>query len=226
VTARGPGPSSAAIPGTAFREPKDALVPSAFCVEAAERWALERAAALPADPFRLTALWYINFVRQPVPGERKTRYTMKIAQSETYGISAGLTPVLPDPDPELVGQDTRAILEHRQCRDHIERTALVDAVMGHVCRPSDQRITLDDTPQAKYAARAQIFADETAALLQRARPRAATPHVLVIGATAGIIEALVGRGFQVSATDLWPEAVGRDLGGVTVSSGDTANAGS
>jgi len=215
------------ILGKTFRQPKDALNPSALTVEAAEKWALERASALPADVFRLTALWYVNFVRQPVPGERKTRYTMKVAQSENYGISAGLTPVLPDPDPDLVGQDTRQILKKKLCRDYVERTALVDLVIRSVSRSADQQITLDDAPDAKYAARARIFADEAEALLLRKgakHHKGPTPQVLVIGATAGIISELVRRGFEVSATDLWPEAVGKELGGVRVWSGKTGNA--
>ena len=47
--------------------------------------------------------------------------------------------------------------------------------------------------------------------------------MLVIGATAGIIGALARRGLEVSATDLWPEAVGQRLGGVKVQDGRTAN---
>lgn len=143
------------------------LSPSAFSVEAAEKWALDRASRLPAHLFRLTALWYVNFVRQPVPGERKTRYTMKVAQSEDYCIAAGPTLGLSDPSSDLVGQDTRRILENGLCRDYVERTALVDLVIRHVSRPADRQITLDDTPLAKYAARSRLFAHEAEALLQR-----------------------------------------------------------
>jgi hypothetical protein len=215
------------ILGKAFRQPKDALKPTAFSVEAAEEWALERAATLPADLFRLTALWYINFVRQPVPGERKTRYTVKVAQSESYGISMGPTPVLPDPDSELVGQDTRHILKSGLCRDEVERTAVVDLIIEHVSRPADRQITLDGRPHAKYAARSRIFSHEAETVLRRKgskQIKGPSPHVLVIGATAGIIGSLKRRGFEVSATDLWPEAVGKELGGVRVWNGKTANA--
>lgn len=202
--------------------------PRAFSVEAAERWALDRASRLPAHLFRLTALWYLNFVRQPVPGERKTRYTMRVAQSEDYGIAADSTPVRrSDPGPHLVGQDSRRILKHGLCRDYIERTALVDLILRHVSRPADRQITIDGTPLAKYLGRSRLFAHEAAAVLRRkgAQPlKGSTPHVLVIGATAGIISALVRRGFEVSATDLWPEVVGKELGGVKVQSGKTANA--
>jgi Putative heavy-metal chelation len=210
-----------------FRQPQDVLRPAAFSVEAAEKWALARAGQLPAAPFRLTALWYVNFVRQAEPGERKTRYAMKIAQAQNYGLAAGFTPTLPEPEPGLVGEDTRQILKHGLCRDYIERTALVDLVIGQVSRPADHQITLDDTAHAKYVARAQIFADEVERILQRkgaAYWKGDTPRVLVIGATAGIIGALIQRGFPVSATDLWPEVVGKELGGVRVENGKTANA--
>lgn len=201
--------------------------PAAFCVERAERWALERSSTLPARLFRLTAVWSVNFVRQLVPQERKTRYTMKIAQSENYGISAGLTSAMRAPSLDLVGQDAREILRKRLFQDYVERTALVDLVMHYVARPADQQITIDDTPAAKYAGRSRIFADEAALLLRHKgsmRLKGSTPRILVIGATAGIIGALARRGFEVAATDLWPEAVGKELGGVRVANGTTGNA--
>jgi hypothetical protein len=226
-TTEWPNSEKGAILGKTLREPKHALIASAFSVQAAEKWALARSWKLPEDLFRLTSFWYINFVRQPVSGERKTRYTMKIAQSENYGVSFGLTAVLPVPDPHLVGKDTRQILKNRLYRSYVDRTALVDLIMGHVSRTADQQIKLDGAMHAKYAARSQIFADEAIKIVRRKGSKSLKgnkPCVLVIGATAGIISALVSRGFEVSATDLWPEAVGKELGGVRVLSGKTANA--
>jgi len=208
-----------------FRQPKDALNPSAFSVEAAERWALERSNELPDDPFRLKVFWHINFVFQPTLGERKRYYTMKIAQTANCGHSTGLTPVLLDAD--LVGEDTRKILKNKLCHDYIDRTAIVDSVMGHVSRPADEQILLDETLHAKYVARSKIFADEAEKVLRRKGPKnlkGKKPRILVIGATGGIIDALVRRGFDVSATDLLPEIVGKELGGVEVQNGETANA--
>ena len=99
--------------------------------------------------------------------------------------------------------------------------------MGHISRPADEQITLDDNPHSKYEARSELFADEAEKILQckgsiylKGKP----PRVLVIGATAGIISALTRRGFYVSATDLWPEVVGKELGGVRIKNGKTANA--
>ena len=42
------------------------------------------------------------------------------------------------------------------------------------------------------------------------------PRVHVVRATAGMIGALVTRGFKVTATDMSPDVVGQNLGGVTV----------
>src|SRR5215472_13997660 len=69
-----------AIRRRVLRQPKDALTPAAFSVEAAEQWALHRAAGLDADPFRLLALWSVSFLVQADPSERKTRYTKLIAR--------------------------------------------------------------------------------------------------------------------------------------------------
>lgn len=208
-----------------FRQPKQSLSPTAFSIPAAERWALERSWKLPESLFRITDFWYINFVRQPVLGERKTRYAMKVAQSENYGSAIGFAAALPDPD--LVGKDTRQILKLRLYGDDVDRTAFVDLIMGHVSRPPDQQKRLDGAVRAKYAARSRIFADEARKILRgkdSGRPGGKKPRVLVIGATAGIIGALVKEGFEVSATDLWPEAVGKEFDGVRVLSGKTANA--
>jgi hypothetical protein len=211
-----------------LRQPKDALIPSAFSLEAAERWAVDRAISLPGDAFRLRALWSVSYVVQAQPGERKTRYTMRIAQAEGYGRSGGLGPGLPDPDPDLVGEDTRRILSERLWRSDNDRFAITDLVLGQVSRLADERIVLDDAFHGKYVARAKIFADEVNHLLQRrgmeqhtARP----PRVVVVGATAGILSSLVRAGLEVRATDLSPDIVGRTLGGIEVLDGRTANVG-
>lgn len=210
-----------------MRQPRDALTPSAFSVEAAEKWALDRAAPLPLDPFRLLALWSVSFLVQADPSERKTRYTMRIAQAEGYGRSGGLGASLPEPDPDLVGEDTRRILKDRLWRDEGDRAAIVDLVIGQVSRPADEQIVVDDTLYGKYVARAKIFASEADRVLQRRGAehcKAHPPRVLVVGATVGILDALVRRGFDVCATDLSPDVVGQTLGGVPVLDGKTANA--
>jgi len=208
-----------------LRQPKDALTPAAFTIEAAEQWALDRAAALPVDLFRLVALWSVTFLVQAEASERKMRYTMRIAQSEGYGRSGGHGPGLPDPDPDLVGEDTRRILKERRWRHGADRVAIADLVIGQVSRPADERIVLDDTLHEKYVMRTKIFADEAERVLRRRdseHRKVDRPRVLVVGATAGILDALARRGLGVCATDLSPHVVGQTLGGVPVLDGRTA----
>lgn len=211
-----------------MRQPKDALTPAAFTIEAAEQWALDRAAALPVDLFRLVALWSVTFLLQAEASERKTRYTMRIAQSEGYGRSGGHGPGLPDPDPDLVGEDTRRILKERGWRHDADRAAIADLVIGQVSRPADERIVLDNTLREKYVMRTKIFADEAERVLRRRdseHRKVDRPRVLVVGATAGILAALARRGLAVCATDLSPDVVGQTLGGVPVLDGRTATPG-
>jgi hypothetical protein len=202
-----------------FRQPRDALQPQAFTIEAAEQWALERASRLSADRFRLTSFWYIDYFRQQVPGERKARYRMRLAQSENYGIACGPASPLRDTDHALVGEDSRAILKHQRVSDDIDRTALIDLVIGHVSAAANHQVILDQTLHDKYALRSRLFADEADIALQRKgldAIKGSKSRILVIGATAGMIGALIARGFEVTATDMCPDVVGQTLGGVTV----------
>jgi hypothetical protein len=212
-----------------FRQPREVLKPDGFTLERAEQWALEQTARLSADRFRLTSFWHIDYIRQHVPAERKTRYIARLAQAENYGIAFGLTlPLqdntehalaLQDADRSLVGDDSREILKHRRYRTDIDRAALIDLVIGHSPAVANDKVILDHTLRDKHALRARLFADESEIVLRRkgsAAIKGREPYVLVIGATAGVIGALVTRGFKVAATDMSEDIVGENLGGVTV----------
>ena len=219
---------SSSTPLTTSRQPCGALKPEAFALEVVEQWALERAEALPANPFRLTSFWYIDFIIQHAPGERKTRYAARLAQSENYGIAFSLTSALrdidhalalQDSDHAMVGEDSRQILKDRRYRNDMDRTALIDLIMGHLSAVADDHVMLNQARPDKYALKSRLFADEAEVILRRKGSDAikgSKPHVLVIGAMAGTIAALIARGYEVTATDMSPDVVGRNLGGVTV----------
>jgi hypothetical protein len=212
-------------PPRTSQQPFDALNPSAFSIEAAEKWALKRAWELSPESFRLTAYFHIDYIVQQVPQERKTRYIARMAQSnENYGLAFGLAPALPDLHPDFVGKDVRQILKDRLCRDRIDRTAFVDLLMGHLPQSANKYVTLKGAERDKYFERAQIFAEEAEKIIQRKGIKGNDARALVIGASEGIISALTNRGFEVSATDLSPVIVGTLLGGVKVCNGRFANA--
>jgi hypothetical protein len=203
----------------AFRQPCRALKPQAFTLEAAEQWALGKTSSLSADHFRLTLFMYIDYVAQHVLGERKTRYTMRLAQAENYGLACSLTAMSPDADHDLVGDDSREILQGRRFRDDIDRTALIDLVIGHASATANREVTLHQIRREKYALRSRLFADEAAAVLRRKGLNAIKgkkPCIHVIGATAGMIGALLESSFEVTATDMAADVVAKNLGGVTV----------
>jgi Putative heavy-metal chelation len=213
-----------------YRLPSVALDPAAFTIEAAEEWALARAAAraFRAATFRLNAVWSIDYVIQHAAGERKTRYTARLMEAEYYGIAFGRLPAGRGRDRDLVGLDARAILREGRFRDDLDRVALTDLLMGAVAAPAPATITPDAAFHAKYVWRARRFAAEAARVLRhkgRTNIKGSRPRVLVIGATAGIIGALGERGFCVGATDLDGAVVERRLGGVRVRDGRTENPG-
>jgi hypothetical protein len=46
-------------------QPQNVLEPEAFAPDAVEQWTLEQASALPAEVFRLSSFWHIDFIIQP-----------------------------------------------------------------------------------------------------------------------------------------------------------------
>jgi Putative heavy-metal chelation len=211
-----------------FRQPRHALKPDAFTLESAEEWALERASHLSPDRFRLSSFWYIDFGIQHVPGERRTYYAMRLAQSENYGLACGLISGFRDEgnalanresDHAFIGEDSRSVLKDKRVHADLDRTALIDSVMGHISAPASDQVILDQALHDKYAVKSRLFADEADILLRRKGSDAVKggkPRILVIGAMAGTIKELIDRGYEVSATDMSPEVVGRNLGGVMI----------
>ena len=214
-----------------IRLPNTALEPRAFELEAAERWVLEEAAGLPADLFRLTSFWYIDFIIQHLPTDRKTRYVARLAQAENYGVAFTLASALEESDPQLalreddhalVGEDSRTILNDRGYRSDMDRTALIDVVAGHLSSSATHEVIVDQKRRDKYAAKSHLFADEAELVLRRKGSRAVKghkPHIHVIGAMAGTHAALLARGFEVTAADMSPDVIGQNLGGVTICDG-------
>ena len=70
----------------ALRQPKEALTPSAFSVQAAEQWALDRAATLPIDAFRLLALWSVSYLVQAEPGRSRKGEGSEITLSTPWSV--------------------------------------------------------------------------------------------------------------------------------------------
>ena len=118
-----------------------------------------------ASPRSGTLISLYNTCRE----KEKTRYTARLAQSENYGIAFGLASalqeadhavVLRDTDHALVGEDSREILKDRRYRDDMDRTALIDLVMGHVSAAANDQVILDQILRDKYAHKSRLFADE------------------------------------------------------------------
>jgi hypothetical protein len=219
------------ISGGTLRLPYIALEPQAFELEAAEHWVLEKAAGVPAGLLRVTSFWYIDFIIQHLPTDRKTRYAARLAQAENYGVAFVLASALEEPDRQLalqendlalVGEDSRALLKDRRYRTDMDRTALIDMVAGHLSTAASDQVMVDQERREKYALKSRLFADEAELVLRRKGSRAmkaGKPHIHVIGAMAGTHAALLARGFEVTAADMSPDVVGQNLGGVTVSDG-------
>jgi hypothetical protein len=129
---------------------------------------------------------------------------------------------LQETDHSLVGDDCRAVIKDKRYRTDLGRTAFIDLVMGQCFTEPNDQLILNQARRDKYARKSQLFADEANNILAKkgtSTIKGNKPHALVIGAMAGTHAALIDRGFKVTATDMSPDVVGQNLGGVTVRNG-------
>ena len=77
------------------------------------------------------------------------------------------TLALRDADHALVGEDSRDILKDRRYRNDMDRTALIDLVIGQLPAAANDHVILDQPRRDKYALKSRLFADEVDIVLRR-----------------------------------------------------------
>jgi hypothetical protein len=115
---------------------------------------------------------------------------------------------------EMIGKDARDIIASKSEIG----VAVMDSILAGLPRTPHSVYTVTGSPLQKAKERAGIIVDEAVALT---KPRAGCrPKAVNVGVVGMVIDGLVTAGYQVAATDLDPEVVGREFSGVRVEHGD------
>jgi hypothetical protein len=162
----------------------------------------------------IKGLWEFELLFQPSPWERLFHYRVVSAMIQAQGASymtpnerSGITS-------SLMGCDIARILP--SITYNPLRIAVVDSFLGAVDSGLVPKVSvLNGSPIHKARRRAELLVQASETLVP-----STTAKVLNVGAVASFVKALRAHGHQVTATDLDPAIVGRQIGGVTVESGD------
>ena len=175
--------------------------------------AYERSAHLDDEAFLVKGLWKVDLAFKPNIPERVFRYSFLVAQTMGQGCCYCDTDL--EIDADLIGKDAREIVREKDCFS----IAVLDSIYASVPRDAQAVHKFEGNSVEKAGKRASIIVDEVNRLGRAMGKSPDQMRVLNAGVVGNIVLALKEEGYDVAATDLDENLVGRTLHGVRVEHG-------
>jgi hypothetical protein len=175
--------------------------------------ALKKSAHFKPEDFTIRGLWKVDLAFKPNPDERTFRYNFLVAQ--TVGQGSCYCDKTLEINVSLLGRDAREIISEMSCYE----IALLDSIYASIPRTPAEVFELRGNSVEKAVSRGNIIVDEVERLLQRISPSPGDTTVVNIGVVGNLIKALKDKGYNVIATDLDDQLVGKSIHGVEVEHG-------
>ncbi len=165
----------------------------------------------PDDDFLVRGIWKVELAFRPNPDERTFFYTFWLVMTRGQGCCYCTG------DDErgrmLVGRDAREIIGEKSCIS----IATLDALYASVPRKPAAAYEFSGDAIQKTDFRTGVILSEAERLLTAVANR--KPRVVNVGVVGNVIRGLRLRGFEVMASDLERDMVGRVIHGVKVEDG-------
>jgi hypothetical protein len=175
--------------------------------------ALKKTAHFKPEDFTIRGLWKVDLAFKPNPDERTFRYNFLVAQ--TMGQGSCYCDKTLEINEGLLGRDAREIISEMSCYE----IALLDSIYASIPKTPATVFELRGNSVEKAVSRGGIIVDEVDRLLKRISPSPGDTTVVNIGVVGNLIKALKDKGYNVIATDLDDELVGKSIHGVEVEHG-------
>ena len=175
--------------------------------------ALKKTVGLPDEAFTIRGLWKVDLAFRPNPDERTFRYNFLVAQ--TMGQGSCYCDKDLEINESLLGRDAREIFSEMSCYE----IALLDSIYASIPRNPAEVFELRGNSVEKAVKRGAIIVDEVARLLTAVAGDPEKTTVVNIGVVGNLLKALKDRRYNVIATDLDDQIVGRTIHGVAIEHG-------
>ena len=175
--------------------------------------AYERSAHLDDASFLVKGLWKVDLAFKPNVHERVFRYSFLVAQ--TMGQGCCYCDKDLEIDADLIGKDSREIVREKDCFS----IAVLDSIYASIPRDAQAVHKFEGNSVEKAGMRASIIVDEVNRLGKAMGKSPGEMRVLNAGVVGNIVLALKDQCYDVVATDLDENLVGRTLHGVKVEHG-------
>lgn len=175
--------------------------------------AYERSAHLDDEAFLVKGLWKVDLAFKPNVHERVFRYSFLVAQ--TMGQGCCYCDKDLEIEADLIGKDAREIVRTKDCFS----IAVLDSIFASIRRNTQAVHRFEGNSVEKAGRRASIIVDEVNRLAEAVGKEPRQMRLLNAGVVGNIVLALKNQGYDVVATDLDKNLVGREIHGVEVEHG-------
>ncbi len=177
--------------------------------------ALDKTKEWEDEDFLIRGLWKTILEFKPNPSERAFNYTYMLAQVMGQGVCYCSSSAIFDKD--LVGKDSRDVIKTNYCKS----VAVLDAMYASIPKSPAESHILKGNSVEKTQVRNNIIADEVDRLMDGTNHE--DVHVVNVGVVGDLLGKLFTRKYNVTATDLDENIIGRDMSGVKIEHGEHTN---
>lgn len=175
--------------------------------------AFVRSSHLDDEAFLIKGLWKVDLAFKPNVNERLFRYSFLVAQ--TMGQGCCYCDEDLEIDVSLIGKDSREVVRTKDCFS----IAILDSIYASVPREPQAVHKLEGNSVEKAGRRASIIVAEVNRLAKGTGKSPGEMRLLNAGVVGNIVLALKNEGYDVVATDLDEDLIGRTIHGVKVEHG-------
>lgn len=174
--------------------------------------ALSKSEQYPNETFVLSGLWQVEQNYRPSYNERLLSLTFVISQCTGHGCCYTDEELIIDKS--FIGKDARDVISEYNSIN----ISILDSIYSVFEKKPDKTYLIDGNCQVKSLNRANSIVNEVFTLINGLKLKGDRPKVLNIGCLGILLDLLIKNNISVSATDMNPELIGKNISGTKVES--------
>jgi hypothetical protein len=175
--------------------------------------ALKKTAGFEDDDFMIRGLWKVDLAFKPNVHERVFRYAFLVSQTVGQGSCYCDRELVIDD--RLIGKDAREVIDEKDCYS----ISILDSIYASIPKQPYKVYEIKGNSIEKTTRRNAILLEEVEHVLQAMGREAGSGRILNVGVLGNLIKGLADKGYDIKATDLDDNLIGKPVHGITVEHG-------
>ena len=175
--------------------------------------ALKKTAGFKDDDFTIRGLWKVDLAFRPNVHERVFRYAFLVSQTVGQGSCYCDRELVIDDS--LIGRDARDVIAEKDCYS----ISVLDSIYASIPKQPDKVHEIRGNSIEKTVRRNAILLEEVERVLRSMGLEAGRGRILNVGVLGNLIKGLADKGYDLKATDLDEDLIGKPVHGIVVEHG-------